>query len=177
MGYDREKIVEANHLKAVGEREVKKFWTASTIVLGVIAVVISVLVVLALVAIFSPTASLPPKEQKVGEAGRENIPRFIPPFLNRQPAPPLQWEKRRVITPIHWRDWNPPRFYNPYDSCSPTAIYDYSRGRYVIVQSWWCSDRYYYPDRYYHYPWIPEHRYRRWDRPRYPRHHHHHHPD
>lgn len=121
MGYDGEKIaeanrkiveanrkiVEANLLKAVGARKVGKFWGKNEKALVVVAVAIFLLALLILSIAFSPKATLPPEQEKKAREAKkeeESIPRLIPSFPDHQPNPRLPWEKRDGITPIHWSD-------------------------------------------------------------------------
>lgn len=110
MGYDGKKIVELNRLRAVGGREVGKFWRKHDVLLMLVAGVTLFLALFILFIIFSPKVSSPPDEKKQEgkkeEVEKKDIPRFIPPLLFGQPVPPtprpLPWQERDGITPIDW---------------------------------------------------------------------------
>ena len=106
MGYDGKKVAEINRLRAVGGHEVKKFWQKNDRLLFVIAVAIFLSVIFFFFEMVEMASkeSQEQQEQKQDQTGGEKIPRFVPPFLNLQPAPPhqLPWQKRDGITPVHW---------------------------------------------------------------------------
>ena len=140
MGYDGKKVAEINRLRAVGGREVKKFWSEGK---KWVLVVFTVMLLFSFILLGfwflgkEPKISPPLPQEQGEETGKKEIPRFVPPFLKFRPTPqgPFPWQKRDGITPVHWSGHHGRGHHGFYSSPYPPAvIYDY--GIYTRVVPW-----------------------------------------